>query len=293
MKTIDSAKLDVAHESIRSITDSNLSFYRTLHHFERYGEFSTIEQFREYCNWAKANNVKMYILGNGSNTLFTRKRVKSLILKNKLHENMTSLPGDRLEVSSSALLIDVLKHCYENSFNSFYYLASVPATIGGALAMNAGRGREYQRTIYDFIESVTFFDVDNNCIKTAGKDEIIKGYRETIFTGIQSRLILSAIFKFNQIQLDGNPIVERCKWSKKYQDYSAHNCGSVFKLADFRILNKLKGIALGKTWFSHKTCNWISNKSQNSIPIIILIAIAKFLHFIMGKKVALEVITVD
>jgi UDP-N-acetylmuramate dehydrogenase len=285
--------MDFSREGIKSITDSNLSFYRTIHHFEKYGEFHTIEQFHEYCKWAKANQVKVYILGNGSNTLFKGKRVKSLVLRNKLSKQIIPLPEHRLEVSSSTLVIDVLKYCYENSFDSFYYLSSVPATIGGALAMNAGRGRQYQLTIYDFVESVTFFDFETDCIKTLGKENIIKGYRETIFTGIQSRLILSAIFKFSHLHFEGNPIAERCKWSKKYQDYSAPNCGSVFKTADHRILNRLQGLSIGKACFSAKTVNWISNTSSDSIPIIILITIAKILHFVRGKKAELEVIVVD
>lgn len=280
-------------ESIKSFTDSNLSFYRTLHYFERYSEFYTLEEFREYCSWATANNIKVYILGNGSNTLFVRDKIQSLVLKNKLHKNLHPLPENKLEVSSSVLLIDVLKYCYNNSFESFYYLASVPATIGGALAMNAGRGRTQKCTIYDFVESVTFFDFASNCIKTLGKGEIIKDYRETLFTGIHSCLILSAIFKFNRAQFDSNSIAERCKWSKNFQDHSAPNCGSVFKEAEPRILNRLKGLSIGKASFSDKTNNWILNRSSSSTSILMLITITRLLHALVGKKASLEVITVD
>ncbi|MFE1744300.1 hypothetical protein [Coleofasciculus sp. H7-2] len=159
--------------------------------------------------------------------------------------------------------------------------------------MNAGRGRQHQSTIYDFVESVTFFDFESNTIKTFGIEKIVKGYRETIFTGIHSCLILSAIFKFNQATFDNNPITERCKWSKKFQDNSAPNCGSVFKLADHRILNRLRGLQIGGASFSSKTYNWILNKSIDSKSILILIKIAKFLHIINGKKAELELIVVD
>ena len=169
----------------------------------------------------------------------------------------------------------------------------MPATIGGALAVNAGRGKEHQQSIYDFVESITFFDFENNCIKTLGKQEIVRGYRETIFTGIHSNLILSVIFKFNCVKLESNPIVERCKWSKEFQDYSAPNCGSVFKEADRWLLRLVKKWSIGKAGFSDKTANWILNNSSNSIPIILLTTITKLLHFLMGKKVYLEIITVD
>lgn len=79
-------------EIIQSFTDNSLSFYRTEHYFERYGEFQTIEQFHKYCNWAKTNNVKVYILGNGSNTLFIKKSIKTLILKNNISKIIKPLP---------------------------------------------------------------------------------------------------------------------------------------------------------------------------------------------------------
>lgn len=280
-------------ESIRSITSSDMSFYRTSHHFENYVEFCTVEQFNEYRNWAVEQNKKIYILGNGSNTLFIKNNIKSLVLKNKLNKCIKPLGENILEISSSTLVIDVLKYCYKNSLDSFYYLASVPATIGGALAMNAGRGRGQNLTIYDFVESVTYFNLENNCIETAKKEEIIKGYRETIFTGINSKLILSAVFKFDIRKFNNSPIVERLKWSKQFQDYTAPNCGSVFKQADFRILNKIKGIKIGKAGFSSKTANWIFNHSSSSVPIVSLIYLAKLLHFVLRKKAVLEVIFVD
>ncbi|HEY9770408.1 MAG TPA: FAD-binding protein [Coleofasciculaceae cyanobacterium] len=278
---------------IKSVTNNKLSFYRTTHNFKNYAEFETIEQFKEYCLWAKANNCKIYILGNGSNTLFTRKNIKSLILKNKLHKKIDMLSKNKIRVSSSTQIRDILKHCFDNSLDSFYYLASVPATIGGALAMNAGRGKKFQRTIYDFVETVDFFDFENNYVKTLTKEEIIRGYRETIFTGIQSKLILSAVFNFREIKLEGNPIAERCIWSKENQDHCAPNCGSVFKESDSSILKNLKGFHINQTSFSSKTSNWIVNKSDSCISILMLIILVKIIHFFKRKIAKVEIIFVD
>lgn len=279
--------------TIKSVQDNNLSFYRTLHYFERYGEFFNLEQFREYCHWAKEQGSKIYILGNGSNTLFVNRKIKSLILKNKLIQEIKPLANNTIEVSSSVLLIDILKYCYKNSLDSFYYLASVPATIGGALAMNAGRGKQHQLTIYDFVESVTFFDFETDSIKTLKKEQIVKGYRNTVFTGIHSRLILSATLKFTPKTFEENPILDRCKWSKNNQDYSAPNCGSVFKESDSRILKKLRGLKIGEASLSRRTNNWILNKSHSSIFIIFIIKVVKMVHLLIGKKAELEIITVD
>lgn len=276
---------------IESLTTNNLSFYRTLHNFDKFGEINSVDDFSEYYEWSKANNAKIYILGNGSNTLFTKANVMSLVLKNNLPKHMKLTSDFRLEVSSSVPLIDVLKCCYENSLDSFYYLSSVPATIGGALAMNAGRGRQHERTVYDFVERVTFFE--DGVIKTLTNEEIKKGYRETIFTGTHARLILSAVFKFNRIKLEYNPLIERHRFAKEHQDNTGPNCGTVFKTANAQILDLMKGVRIGKAYFSGKTRNWILNRSKSSTPIIILISLTKMLHLVTGKRVELEVITVD
>ncbi|MEM8612784.1 MAG: FAD-binding protein [Cyanobacteria bacterium P01_H01_bin.105] len=279
--------------SISSLTTEKLSFYRTRHYFEKYGEFQTVEEFIQYCQWAKEHNVCLYILGNGSNVLFKSQKVSSLILKNKLKANIKALGEGRFDISSSTQVIDVLKHCYSQSLESFYYLSSVPATVGGALAMNAGRGKQQKMTVYDFVEDVTFFDFEKNEIKTLTTDDIVKGYRQTIFTNIQNKLILNATFKFEPISLQANPIVERKRWSKEFQDYSAPNCGSVFKQADYRILRRLEGLSIGKTSFSKKTTNWILNKSKSVLPIRLLISMAKILHIFLGKNIELEVILIE
>ncbi|QMS91174.1 FAD-binding protein [Nostoc edaphicum CCNP1411] len=276
---------------IESLTSNSLSHYRTQHHFERVGEINSVDDLQMYCNWAKENKVNIYIIGNGSNTLFVKKNIQSLVLKNKLLKYTNPLPENRLEVSSSVSVMEVLKYCYQNSMDSFYYLASVPATIGGALAMNAGRGRQHGCTIYDFVESVTFFE--DGCVKTLQNSQIERDYRETIFTGMHSKLILSAIFKFELTEFTENPLISRQIWAKEHQDNTAPNCGSVFKIANYRILQKLRGMSIGKAMFSAKTSNWILSKSQSSYSIILLIKIAMILHFITRQKIALELITID
>ncbi|PSN14672.1 UDP-N-acetylenolpyruvoylglucosamine reductase [filamentous cyanobacterium CCT1] len=276
---------------IRRLESNKLSFYRTRHKFENYAEFSTVEEFISCYQWANKNKANFYILGNGSNTFFSRKKIRTLILKNNLAKRINPINAEEVEVSSSVLVINLLKYCYENSLDSFYYLASVPATIGGALAMNAGRGQEHNLTIYDFVVSVTFFD--GSQIRTLKNIEIKRSYRETIFTGMNNLLIISAIFRFPYKEIDEDPIAARRDWSKKFQDYNSPNCGSVFKYGDRKILGKLKGLKMGKANFSSKTFNWINNYSEDSIFILILIKFAQLLHLLLSKEIGLEIIKVD
>lgn len=135
--------------------------------------------------------------------------------------------------------------------------------------------------------------MDDGVIKTLQNSQIVRDYRQTIFTGIQSKLILSAVFKFENSKFKENPITSRQAWAKEHQDNTAPNCGSVFRISNYRILSKLKGFFIGQAMFSAKTDNWIVNKSDSVYPIILLIKIANFLHFISLQKIALEIIEVD
>ena len=130
-------------DSVRQLTSDRLSTFRTSHEFEHYAEFSTTEEFARLVAWARDASLRVYILGNGSNTLFARTRIRTLVLRNRLPRWMNVLDERRVEVSSANPTMTVLKHCEKQRLDSFYYLASVPATIGGTLAMHAGRGRRH------------------------------------------------------------------------------------------------------------------------------------------------------
>ncbi|WP_218081579.1 FAD-binding protein [Anthocerotibacter panamensis] len=275
---------------ISVLTTRNLSFFRTLNRFAHYGEIHTLAEFEEYCHWARANRIPIYILGNGSNTFFARRTVQTLVLKNCLERTIVALPGERLEVSSSALVADVLKYCFSHGLDSFYYLASVPATIGGALAMNAGRGKTHGLTIFDYVESVTFYAEGQ--VHTLMAQQIPLEYRQTPFTGQHTRLILKAVFKFPPRELPTNPIYTRREWAKLHQDYAAPNCGSIFKTYAGPLLRPLKGLRLGQACYSPKTENWILNNADHGLPILLLIWMAQGVHRLLGMRAILEIILV-
>ncbi len=223
-------------DSVKQLRSAQLSTFRTTHVFENYGEFATAEEYVELVKWGREQGLKSYILGNGSNTLFTKKHIKTLVLKNRLAREMEVLDATRVRVSSAIPITTVLRHCEKSGLDSFYYLASVPATIGGALAMNAGRGRAHNMTIYDFVESVTY--AENGVIHTINREDIEIDYRQTMFTGIHERLIISAVLRFPHVDDAQGKIRERVLWSKEVQDHSAPNCGSVFRLQQIQVCSR-------------------------------------------------------
>lgn len=275
---------------IAPIETDRLSYYKTYHQFTAYAEVHNLKQYESCCQWAAAHGKQVYILGRGSNTVFFKRQIDKLIVKNRLPRKITEISEHRIEVSSSTPTLAVLNHCLARKLDSFYYLASVPATVGGALAMNAGRGAHHQKTIYDFVDQITYYEAGNIITKPVA--ELTRSYRTTEFTGLHSRLILSAVMTFPPADIRGNPIQERREWSQHHQDAGYPTCGSVFKEADFRILNRLKGLRIRQAWYSPKTLNWINNGGKTHHSIQALIAVTRLLHFMLGRKTKLEVVTV-
>jgi UDP-N-acetylmuramate dehydrogenase len=279
---------------VTEIVSDRLSTLRTRHRFKSFAEFTEVDQFIAYRAWARERRLALYILANGSNTLFVRRNIRTLVLRNCLAPWMKDLGNGRIEASSSLPLITILRYCEKNSLDSFYYLASVPAQVGGAIAMNAGGGVQ---TIFDFLESVTF--VEDERFVTLRAEEIEHRHRWTIFTGVHDRLIVSAIFQFPRRHLEESEIRKRIAWCHAHQDLSAPNCGSVFREYYPPIVKWVRGLPPGgvrwpilQAQFSRKVNNWIICKSRSSWSIVLLIRGVQLIHRLFGKRAVLELIEV-
>lgn len=276
---------------VRPLQSDRLSHFRTQHEFLHYGEAETVEQFIAFRQWADQRGLPLLILGNGSNVLFVRKQIRALVVKNKLPRTLREIDEKTIEVSSTVSVAQIIKWCKERDLETCFYLASVPATIGGAIAMNAGRGRKHNRSIFDFVKSVTF--LEGNEVKTLQRHEIAIGYRQTPFTGLTSRLVLSAELTFPPRCGEGDAGRERVLWSKENQDHSAPNCGSVFKECHWRIMSLLMGRRFGTAQFSPRTGNWLLSRGASSRPLVWLIRLAQALHRLAGRRAVVELIQVD
>lgn len=278
---------------IEPYSSDRLSKFRTFHDFEHFSLATTVEQVMALQNWARNSELPMYFVGAGSNLLFTRRKVKSLVVRNMIPNGITHVSGDRFRVSSSTSISRLLKTMHQENRACAYYLASVPATVGGAIAMNAGRGRQFGVSILDFVEEVDF--VQNGVQATLSRNELQSDYRYTIFTGKSDRVITSAVMRCPKTNIIGSPISERVRYSKENQDHSSSNCGSVFKLYNSRIMEQMqrRGFTIAGASWSKKTLNWIINDSARSDGIRILILIAKMLHKMAGKRAALELIEIS
>ena len=275
---------------------NDFSTYRTHHQVANYAEFTSVTEFATYIECARNAGLTPYVLGKGSNTFFAARKIAAAVLKNRLPEILNVVSESKtsisIEVSSSVSLMKVLRFCQQHSLDSFYYLASVPGNIGGALAMNAGGATNPPLAIYDFVDTVTWWE--SGATKTMPASEMPRSYRKTPFAGIHDKLIVSAQFTFPKTKLMDDPIQKRLEWYRLEQDTSGPSCGSVFHTCNGYVMGALKRthFKIAGSHFSGKWANWIVCQNGSHRGISALILLAQILHRLAGKKAILELVRV-
>lgn len=234
---------------------------------------------------------EIYIIANGSNILINDKKVFNNVIYMNEFKKIINTNNDITTVSASVKIQELINYINKNEQGGIEYLYSVPATVGGAIYMNAGRGKQYNKSISDYLVNVRVFDGKE--IITLRKEECEFKYRESIFKK-KDWIILEADFKFDYMTIEESTKIkkERIEYSKKIQDINNKNAGSVFRKSNMRIMNKLKGIGWKNgVAYSKKTINWFNNNGNGTYKQAkFLIIITRILHRLFFKEIELEYI---
>lgn len=132
-------------------------------------------------DWARAENLPIFVLGEGSNILVSDQGFTGLVLKN---EDVTFKLEDGDITSGAGVHLGYLvEQCAENSLQGAQYLVGIPGTVGGAVRGNAGA---WGHDISELITSIDIFDSQQQrtlsvaqC-KFSYRESVIKRQRHTI-----------------------------------------------------------------------------------------------------------------
>ena len=97
-----------------------------------------VEDIIEAIKICRENNLKFFVIGNGSNLLVPDDGYNGVIIKIKSEFSNIQVEGECLIAHSGAKLSEVYTVAYENSLTGFEFASGIPGTIGGAIFMNAG-----------------------------------------------------------------------------------------------------------------------------------------------------------
>ena len=224
-------------------------------------------QLIEFLKEIKNENIKITVLGAGSNTLIRDNIVKGAVIKLGSNFSYTKLISkNTIEVGAATLDRKLANYAKDNNIANFEFLSCIPGSIGGAITMNSGC---YGNDISKILQSIQVIDKKDLIVKEIKKKNINFLYRGTNLT--DDLIIISAKFQGvinnkNKIEKKQSGFIERKKMSQPSQ---IKTCGSTFKNINKDkkawMLIKESGcenLKVGDAVISQKHCNFFVNKGN-------------------------------
>ena len=234
--------------------------------------FFKAENLNELKNFIKKinNEKKIFVLGAGSNTLFTDETYDGVVIKLSKNFNNISKLSDEIIIAGSAVTDRALSDfAMENNLSGFEFLSCIPGTVGGGIKMNAGCfGSEFK----DILLSVQAINKKGQII-TIPSNKIIFKYRNNNLS--HDLIFLSASFKGKKSNKASiKSLMKKYKEQKETsQPTKIKTSGSTFKnpitQTDKKVWELIKqsvplNTSFGDARISDKHCNFFVNKGNAS-----------------------------
>lgn len=228
----------------------------------------TAAEARICLEWAGNHEVPVSIIGNGSNLLVLDGGIRGLVVRTAHGLNHIEAEGCCLNVGAGVLLPTLVGLAARRGWEGMDFCAGIPATVGGAVMMNAGVGEE---TIGKSVYTVGVIDKDYKYRKMDAAD-LVFGYRYSSLQ--QDQVIITDV----TLRLTpGDPeavaaaIEKRMTARREKQPHQYPSAGSVFKnppggpAAGWLIEQAgAKGLVRGGAMVSWKHANFLVNKGGAS-----------------------------
>ena len=223
------------------------------------------EELLKILAFAQKNGKPYFVLGEGSNCLASDDGYSGILIKLSPYFCQISFDGDLVVADAGAKTSMLSAFCLKYQLSGAEFMASIPASIGGATVMNAGC---YGQCMADCVEMV---QAVNPCgTKYFDKSQLGFGYRESVFLN-SDYVVTKVFFKFRQKPRE--LVLQRMKnialAKKSSQPLTKPSFGSVFKrnptgLAPAEMIDALgfKGFAFNGAKVSEKHAGFFVNDNH-------------------------------
>ena len=230
-------------------------------------EIENTEQLTKVSEYLDRVEEKYYILGNGSNTLFSDRGFEGVILHIGGGFSEITVSGTRIIAKAGAALAKVSKTAQEHSLTGLEFAAGIPGTVGGGVVMNAGAYGGEMSFVVDTVKAISprgeEIELENKSLEF--------GYRYSI---LRHRGYVVTEVSFNLKEGDKDEI--RAKMDdfnsrrREKQPLEYPSAGSVFKRPEGHFAGQLimeagmRGFQIGGARVSDKHCGFIINTGHAS-----------------------------
>lgn len=209
-------------------------------------EAKNLEELKCAIEEAQKKNLDIFVLGGGTNLLFSDEGYSGLVLKPSI--NFTNAVGEEISVGAGVLMADLINFSVEKSLSGLEWAGGLPGTVGGAIRGNAGA---FGSEMKDVVKSVKSLDMETLNEIERNFSDCDFGYRSSIFSargahlpdgqgsafgGKNSRIynkeiIISAVLmlKKGDAEKIKSAASEKISYRKQKHPLEYPNAGSVFK----------------------------------------------------------------
>lgn len=234
----------------------------------------SIEQLKNILEYAKKKNIKLTIVGNGSNILVSDQGIQGIVLKIDIEKLEEKIEEEKiiLTVGSGVKLGTLAQKCLKEGITGLEFASGIPGTIGGAIRMNAGaHGSEMK----DIVKTVTYMDRNIEIHKITNEQAKFE-YRKSLFVNSDYIILETEIqLKKGKLEEIKEKMEEYAKYRKEKQPIEYPSAGSTFKRGKDFITAKLidecglKGYQIGGAQISEKHAGFIINKENATAKDVI------------------------
>lgn len=229
---------------------------------------TTDEQLASIIKKCKEDNIKPFIIGNGSNMLISDKGLDTVVINMcRPDPKIELVNGDTVVCDAGATMSRVCNFALENGLTGLEFAFGIPGSAGGAAYMNAGA---YGGEMKDVLVECRHIDSDGNFGSLKG-EELGLAYRTSAYehNGYIITTLVMKLSKGNKDEIRAK-MQELLQRRKDKQPLEYPSAGSTFKRPEGYFAGALieecglKGYSVGGAQVSEKHAGFVINKGDAS-----------------------------
>jgi UDP-N-acetylmuramate dehydrogenase len=215
--------------------------------------------------WARDTGMRVAVVGKGSNLLIDDAGFRGLVIRLRGRLQGISVRGERLWCGGGVSLPRAVLRAASAGLSGIEFGASIPGTVGGAVAMNAGA---YRGELKDVLEWAVICSAEGR--RRVGLEDLLFGYRSSAVRPFE--VVAAVSFRLHP----GDPeqitqtLAQFRRHRRETQPQGARTFGSVFTNPDGDSAGRLleaagcKTLQIGGARFSAVHANFIEASSDCS-----------------------------
>lgn len=221
---------------------------------------ATLEELAALLAWAHTGQLRVRVLGGGSNIVVSDDGVRGLVISLRRACGGSSFQGAAVEVGGGVMLPALARAAAERGLGGLEFAIGIPGSVGGALQSNAGIGDG--RAIGDLVEHVEVLDGSDR--RTLARDALGFGYRTSRLRASGLVVLRARLLLTPRARAEIEAEMQRLLTARQASQPTAEpNAGSMFKNppgdAAGRVIEAAgcKGLSVGTARVSALHANFI------------------------------------